>query len=128
MRIFGDKNGTPIGIAGGSGPVKEPDGTALILPFDEGTNVGLARLIGEQTEWPNIRITESALLWHEKPIPINPDSEQRNEEKERQALIDRLFAESEGLTEEDVRAVLELVAARVGFRPTPARETRNGTV
>jgi hypothetical protein len=122
MRIFADKTGTPIETVGGLGPAKGPEGTVIILQFDEETNPGLARLIGEQVEWPFIVITADSLSWHEKPIPINPDSDQRNEEKERQALIDRLFDESGRISDEDLLSLLQLLAGRAGFRPTPVAE------
>ena len=123
MQLFADKSGNLLDIAGGSAPVKEPEGTALRFTFDEHTNPGLARLVGEQVEWPNVLVTEDAIYVHGNPWPINPDGDVLNQQKETRALVGRLYSD-DALSDADVRALFRLLispppdaAASVDVRP-----------
>lgn len=112
MKIYADKNGAPITVASGDGMKVPPANAVITLAFDEETNQGLARILGEQTEWPNIVVTDRAIAWHGAWIPIQPDGEQRNEQKEVQALVARLYDDDARLGEDDVRSLLRILIRR----------------
>lgn len=118
MQLFADKAGKLLDIVGGFAPVKEPEGTVNRFRFDENTNTPLARLLGERETWDTIiRITDDTVFVNGVAWPVQPDSDQLNQQKEVQARIDRLFA-SERLPTEDVQPLLQLIVRTIGFQAT----------
>lgn len=110
MKIFADAGGAVIGIS--LTDEDGPEGTERTLTLDQETNPSIARIAGEQTEWPNLRVEDDKIFWHGASIPIAPEGEAKRQRAATNELVGRLFGETGEIPADDLRAILQMLVRR----------------